>query len=204
VKKLALPLSILALVFGGILLALGSFGMMYGLISVVLAIALLVAFQMYPNFLDSRGGLIVSLILCVSGGMWVVEELMLMMGGPWLGLNVIAFALSILTIILCPVMCRQSTSGVRTSVIGIASAHESISMSEIAKKTGLSQEVVTKTVYDAIGKGQLSGQMQGDTFKRTGPSTALPPDAKVLVICPYCGAKTEQGLAKCQKCNADL
>jgi LPXTG-motif cell wall-anchored protein len=29
-------------------------------------------------------------------------------------------------------------------------------------------------------------------------------DAKVLVICPYCGSKTEQGITKCQKCGADL
>jgi len=29
-------------------------------------------------------------------------------------------------------------------------------------------------------------------------------DAKVLIICPYCGSKTEQGITKCQKCGADL
>ena len=28
--------------------------------------------------------------------------------------------------------------------------------------------------------------------------------AKVFVICPYCGSKTEQGITKCQKCGADL
>lgn len=27
---------------------------------------------------------------------------------------------------------------------------------------------------------------------------------RVLVICPFCGAKTEQGLTKCQNCQADL
>jgi hypothetical protein len=27
---------------------------------------------------------------------------------------------------------------------------------------------------------------------------------RVLVVCPYCGAKTEQGLLKCQNCRADL
>lgn len=30
------------------------------------------------------------------------------------------------------------------------------------------------------------------------------PVAKVLIICPYCGAKNEQGILKCQKCKADL
>jgi len=29
-------------------------------------------------------------------------------------------------------------------------------------------------------------------------------DAKVFVICPYCGAKTEQGIMKCRNCGADL
>jgi len=28
--------------------------------------------------------------------------------------------------------------------------------------------------------------------------------SKVLVICPYCGAKNEQGILKCQNCKADL
>jgi hypothetical protein len=27
---------------------------------------------------------------------------------------------------------------------------------------------------------------------------------KVLIVCPFCGGKTEQGVAKCQKCGADL
>lgn len=36
------------------------------------------------------------------------------------------------------------------------------------------------------------------------PEQAIPKDAKVLIVCPYCGAKTEQGLLKCQNCSADL
>jgi len=27
---------------------------------------------------------------------------------------------------------------------------------------------------------------------------------RVLVVCPYCGAKNEQGITKCQSCDADL
>lgn len=37
--------------------------------------------------------------------------------------------------------------------------------------------------------------------------TVLPPqtsDAKVLIICPFCGAKTEQGITQCWKCKAPL
>jgi len=29
-------------------------------------------------------------------------------------------------------------------------------------------------------------------------------DAKVFVICPYCGSKTEQGIMKCRNCGAEL
>ncbi|MBY8998193.1 MAG: hypothetical protein KGD60_10700 [Candidatus Thorarchaeota archaeon] len=29
-------------------------------------------------------------------------------------------------------------------------------------------------------------------------------EAKVLVICRYCGSKTEQGITKCQNCGAEL
>jgi len=39
--------------------------------------------------------------------------------------------------------------------------------------------------------------------KKRQPAT-VSPDAKVLVICPYCGGKTEQGITRCTKCGADL
>lgn len=32
----------------------------------------------------------------------------------------------------------------------------------------------------------------------------IPSDAKVLVICPFCGAKTEQGIMKCENCGSKL
>jgi len=40
--------------------------------------------------------------------------------------------------------------------------------------------------------------------RRTRPGHVIPPDPRVLIVCPYCGAKTEQGLLKCQNCSADL
>ncbi|MEM2143612.1 MAG: hypothetical protein QXS20_04795 [Candidatus Thorarchaeota archaeon] len=30
------------------------------------------------------------------------------------------------------------------------------------------------------------------------------PASKVLVVCPYCGAKSEQGITRCEKCGAPL
>ena len=43
-------------------------------------------------------------------------------------------------------------------------------------------------------------------YKRRTPSGDEPfkSDAKVLIVCPYCGAKTEQGLLKCRNCQAKL
>ncbi len=35
-------------------------------------------------------------------------------------------------------------------------------------------------------------------------SDSVRPDAKVLIVCPYCGARNEQGVLKCHKCDADI
>ncbi len=43
---------------------------------------------------------------------------------------------------------------------------------------------------------------RADSVERPTPVSAA--GAKVLVICPYCGAKTEQGILACQNCGADL
>ncbi len=42
------------------------------------------------------------------------------------------------------------------------------------------------------------------TTKTPAPFATNTQAMKVLVICPYCGAKTEQGIDKCQNCRADL
>ena len=68
--------------------------------------------------------------------------------------------------------------------------------------------------YDA-DTGELEGSIEGDTFTKGTPRPTVTPVAsgtttrereivKVLVICPYCGGKTEQGYPKCQKCGADI
>ena len=87
-------------------------------------------------------------------------------------------------------------------------------MTELSSRTGASVKLTSEIVYDAIGKGRLSGHMEGDTFVRsastgttystTTSTTKEREIVKVLVICPYCGAKTEQGIGKCQNCQADL
>ncbi len=49
----------------------------------------------------------------------------------------------------------------------------------------------------------VAARRSGGTTVDSGPGTP-PVDAKVLVICPYCGHKNEQGVTKCQKCHADM
>lgn len=40
--------------------------------------------------------------------------------------------------------------------------------------------------------------------RRIHPTPVVSPDARVLIVCPYCGAKNEQGILKCQSCGARL
>ena len=110
-------------------------------------------------------------------------------------------------------MCCQGSRAVRSQIIGVASAHDNITISELSRISGATIKSTSEIVYDAIGKGQLKGRMEGDTFIKATPSAtyAVPSTTtkerevvKVLVICPYCGAKTEQGIGKCQNCQADL
>ena len=37
-----------------------------------------------------------------------------------------------------------------------------------------------------------------------GGSNMRAPSAPILIVCPFCGSKTKQGLAKCENCGADI
>ncbi len=90
-------------------------------------------------------------------------------------------------------------------VVSIAKSQNQISLTELGIKSGIPASKVSSIIYDAIGSGELSGTIEGETFTKSAPSVGtMSGAAKVLVICPYCGAKTEQGLPKCQKCGASL
>ncbi len=57
----------------------------------------------------------------------------------------------------------------------------------------------TPGAYEVITPGpgpSAAGAQPASPITHVGP--------KVLVICPYCGAKTEQGILVCQNCGADL
>ena len=130
------------------------------------------------------------------------------------GAVAIGAILVIFSFVMWPCFCCQGGKNVRSQIVGVVSAHDNISIDEISKITGYSAGTIRKILYDAIGKRELHGRMEGDTFHRSAPSapeykapgtTTKERDVvKVLVICPYCGAKTEQGISKCQNCKADL
>ena len=212
-KKISLTFSVITIILGIVSAALGltdeyagSTLAFLGGIIVFAGIAILACIYMYPAFGNSMAALIVSLVALGGGAGYAIEMAIRMTGAATATtpLMFIGIGLTLFSFILCPCVCMQGNKKSRGSVIGIAAAHESISINDISQKTGLSESVVGSIVYDAIGKGQLSGRMDGTTFKRSGPATGVSPDAKVLVICPYCGAKTEQGLSNCSKCGADI
>ena len=218
-KRIFLIGSLLVTITGAVMLAGVNFAddyeMMFitsGALVLFLGIILLISGFLSPVVAESSRGRMLGAFLIVGSLIGIVGVLtvystygMVMIGGAILIL--IAF-------LAWPCVCIQGGRGARSQVVGVASAHDRISISEIAGITGLSEQTVRSTVYDAIGKKHLLGKMEGDTFVRSesaqptytapGSTTREREVVKVLVICPFCGAKTEQGLSKCQNCGADL
>jgi hypothetical protein len=208
--KLFLIGTILMMIAGVILVTIGGGdeSLMMGIPLIVLGLLLFISGYITPVVSESKNGLAIGLILTLGAVILVlglfVDYTMLIAG----------LSISILMTIAWPIICCQGSQGIKSQVIGVASAHDSISMIELSSKTGASVKLSSEIVYDAIGKGKLSGRMEGGTFVRSAPSTtsySTPTTTtrereivKVLVICPYCGAKTEQGIGKCQNCQADL
>lgn len=130
------------------------------------------------------------------------------------GVVAIGAALVFFSFIMWPCFCCQGLKDIRSQIVGVVSAHDNISIDEISKITGYSKPTVRNIVYDAIGKSELHGRVEDDIFIRSAPSapahgvpsitTKDGETVKALIICPHCGAKTEQGISKCQKCQADL
>jgi hypothetical protein len=116
------------------------------------------------------------------------------------------YGLVILIIGLIVIIIPFRVAGRWNKVVGIVKSHKSITIQEAAGKSGVNPDKVRSIVYEGIASGDLSGSMEGDTFsrKKDGVTITTTQTAKVLVICPFCGSKTEQGLASCQKCGADL
>ena len=140
-------------------------------------------------------------LLFIGGGFLVAASLM----GGW-GLVVLGIGAVVLFIGLVLIFLPLKIAGSWNKVVDIIKSHEQITIQEASSKSGISPDRVRNIIYAAIASGDLAGTLDGDTFSRVmvAGSTTTTETAKVLVVCPFCGAKTEQDLTKCQKCDADL
>lgn len=120
------------------------------------------------------------------------------------GPSLIGLVILIFRIIVIIILFR--IAGRWNKVVGIVKSHKSITIQDAAGKSGVNPDKVRSIVYEGIASGDLSGTMEGDTFfrKKDGVTITTTQTAKVLVVCPFCGSKTEQGLSSCQKCGANL
>ena len=134
---------------------------------------------------------------------------MIMSEGEMWAVALAIFVISLVFFILA--FRRRSEVSTATRVVGIARSHERVTMEELANITRLPVDKVRDALYSAIASGMIHGTIEGNSYVRSAPQTGASRTStrereivKVLVICPYCGSKTEQGLSKCQNCQADL
>ena len=184
--------------------------MIMGPILMVLGILFLVTGIFSKGVADTNQGRILGIIMMLGGFLGVAGIFVPGMGSV---VSIAGSVFVLLIFLVWPCCCCQSQKDLSSQVIGVASSHDKISIGEISGITGLDVKVVRESLYDAIGTGRLRGKIEGDTFVRAATTTYAAPATtttrereivKVLVICPYCGAKTEQGIGKCQNCQADL
>ncbi len=99
-----------------------------------------------------------------------------------------------------------SRVGKWNSLVRYANTQGEITFQEAGEKVGISAKKAKDIVYEAVSLGELSGTISGDSFTRGTPAviTRVSEQQLVLVVCPYCGAKTEQGKTNCQSCNAKI
>ena len=104
-------------------------------------------------------------------------------------------------------------SGYEEVVVNVANVVTTTSTIPTTTTTGTPQDVLSPPVPGVVLAVILSIAAAGGggyAFLRkkhpSRPTTYAVTDAhaKVLVICPFCGAKTEQGVTHCQNCKAPL
>ncbi|MBD3407535.1 MAG: hypothetical protein GF411_15570 [Candidatus Lokiarchaeota archaeon] len=182
-----------------------------GLGMIIVGTLLLVTGFTTPQVAQSKEGVGLSYILIAASVLTIIGSLDV--NALWM-FPLIGIGLSCIVCFSWPCICNSGKGKQRNRIIGIANAHDQITMYELSQRTGLSMDVVRDIVYDALGNNQLHGKMESDTFIRSRPSSSAPEPppsvtrereiVKVLVVCPYCGAKNEQGTPKCHKCQASL
>ena len=92
------------------------------------------------------------------------------------------------------------------SLVRYTKAQGEVTMEQAGEKVGVSPERAKDIIYEAVQSGDLSGTIRGNVFTRGQPAVIerISEQTKVLVVCPACGAKNEQGLTSCQNCGASI
>ena len=184
-------------------------------VAIILGIILLISGFITPIVSESKTGMGLGILILLGSILSILGVISVnIMDEIGMPLYFGGLVLAAIVFLAWPCVCCQSSKAVRSQIIGVASAHDTITITELSNISGATVKLTSEIVYDAIGKRELSGRMEGGTFVRSAPSTTsyVAPSTttrereivKVLVICPYCGAKTEQGIGKCQNCQADL
>lgn len=144
-------------------------------------------------------------LVMVAGGITT----MIMSDGEMSVVGMAIFVIAVVFFILA--IRRRAAISTATRIVGIARGHTRITMEELSEMARLPVDKVKNALYSAIASGMIHGTIEGNSFVRSAPEAAMSSTStrerevvRVLVICPFCGAKTEQGLSKCQNCQADL
>lgn len=215
--KFFLIACIAVIVVGGIFVTISmgeTMFIVFGASMVFTGFVLLISGFITPIVSESKTGMAIGVFLLLGAILGILGVFSLALDEIAMPLVIGGGVLTWLACLAWPCVCCQGSKAVRAQIIGVASAHDTITITELSNASGATVKLTSEIVYDAIGKRELSGRMEGDTFVRSAPTTttyAAPATTtrereivKVLVICPYCGAKTEQGIGKCQNCKADL
>ncbi len=217
-EKLFLIASLLTIIAGALLFVVAlsqesdsPFLVIMGLVVVFVGVLLMITGYITPTVAQSREGTGLAYLMLAASVIVIIGlfDIVALWMFPLIGGGLI-----FLSCIMWPCFCSSGKSKNRDKIIGVVNAHDSITMYDLSQRTGLSVDVVRDVIYNALSKGQLFGKMEGDTFVRGRP-TAISPSApgtttkereiiKVLVVCPFCGAKNEQGTPKCHNCSASL
>ena len=91
-------------------------------------------------------------------------------------------------------------------LVRFAKTKGEITIQEAAEEVGVSPEKARAIIIEAAGEGELSGTIRGDVFTRGQPAviTRTEESTIVLVVCPYCGAKNQQGMPRCHNCDSAI
>ncbi|MHA2425381.1 MAG: hypothetical protein ACXAEF_11365 [Candidatus Thorarchaeota archaeon] len=99
-----------------------------------------------------------------------------------------------------------SRVGKWNSLVRYVKAQGEVTMEEAGEKVGVSPKKAKDIIYEAVQTGDLSGTIRGNVFTRGQPAVIerVTEQTRVLVVCPYCGAKNEQGVTRCHGCDGAI